>query len=159
MNSVELSDVAIFTSDWTIETLDRYVSSNIINFTSESDHSREWDNVRKSRFIESLILGLPVPQLVIARDTADRHKFFVVDGRQRLSTISQFYDGELTLVGLEIWKELEGNTYDSIEFNPYLCEATNNLDACLLRVAIIKNWQDESLLVNIRSRLRFGYDN
>jgi hypothetical protein len=158
MNSVKLSDVVISNSEWKIETIARYFSRNIINFSSEIAPVNEWNNVCKSRFIESLILGLPVPQLVLAHDAADSQKFVVIDGRQRLLAISQFYDEEFALTGLELWQELEGHTYDSIESNLYLRKAIDNLDASLLRVVLIRNWQDESLLSDIRSRLKPSYD-
>ena len=47
-----------------------------------------WDRKRASRFIESLILGLPVPQIFLYQ--MDRNKYSVIDGQQRLLTIYFF---------------------------------------------------------------------
>lgn len=44
-----------------------------------------WDEYRKSRFIESLLLGIPIPSIFVAQD--NQGKWDVVDGLQRLSTI------------------------------------------------------------------------
>lgn len=155
MNSVKLSEVTISNSDWLVETLVRYFDNDIVSFSPQIDQlAREWDDISKSRFIESLILGFPIQQLVLASSSTERNKFIVIDGRQRLIALSQFYNSDLSLTGLEFWRELEGNTYDSLKSNSYLSDAIHNLDTSVLRVSLIRNWQDESLLSDIRSRLK-----
>jgi Protein of unknown function DUF262 len=155
MNSVKLSEVTISNHDWLVETIVRYFDNDIVSFSPQIDRlAREWNDVSKSRFIESLILGFPIQQLVLASSLTERNKFIVIDGKQRLLALSQFYSSDLILTGLEFWRELEGNTYDSLKSNPYLSDAIVNLDASVLRVSLIRNWQDESLLSDIRSRLK-----
>lgn len=78
-----------------------------------------WDNVRKSRLIESLLLRFPLPAFYF--DVANEDKWLVVDGLQRLSTIKHFLlglekDGFLKLIGLEILKDLEGKTFKELDF-------------------------------------------
>jgi hypothetical protein len=157
MTSLKISEIAVSNSNWKIEDIARLFANNVIYLSDRIDRpSRDWDIIRKSRFIESLNLGLPSPQLVLAADLSERNIFSVVDGKQRLLAISQFYNGDFALTGLEIWKELEGHTYDSIASNPYLSQAIYNLDASSVRVAIVRNWQDESLLLDLRSRLKIN---
>lgn len=50
-----------------------------------------WDKKTASRFIESILLGLPVPSLFFA-NTSDSRKL-IVDGYQRVKTICDYYDG------------------------------------------------------------------
>ncbi|WP_102194677.1 DUF262 domain-containing protein [Microbacterium aurantiacum] len=50
-----------------------------------------WRQTQMSRFIESLLLGLPVPGIFLVRDRAN--KLLVLDGQQRLRTLRMFYDG------------------------------------------------------------------
>lgn len=47
-----------------------------------------WDESRKTRFIESLILGIPIPPIFVFTD--EHGKWELIDGLQRLSTIFQF---------------------------------------------------------------------
>jgi len=54
-----------------------------------------WDQVRKSRFIESMILGLPIP-LMFVSDTPGGN-LEIVDGAQRIQTLQQFSNGDLRL--------------------------------------------------------------
>ena len=50
-----------------------------------------WRILEASRFIESLLLGLPVPAIFLARD--ENEKLLVIDGQQRLRTLQYFYNG------------------------------------------------------------------
>lgn len=71
-----------------------------------------WDDRRQSRFIESLLIGLPIPFLFFA-DIQDG-RLEVVDGMQRLSTCKAFLNDELVLVGLERLSELDGFSYSNL---------------------------------------------
>jgi hypothetical protein len=71
-----------------------------------------WDPRRQSRFIESVLIGLPIPFLFFA-DMADG-RLEVVDGRQRLSTCAEFLSSELVLVGLERLSELDGFKFSDL---------------------------------------------
>jgi uncharacterized protein with ParB-like and HNH nuclease domain len=51
-----------------------------------------WDDEQKSKFIESILLGIPLPPIFVAQK--ENSKWSVVDGLQRLSTILQL-TGEL----------------------------------------------------------------
>jgi hypothetical protein len=66
-----------------------------------------WEHARKSRFIESLLMGLPIPFLFFWESPATG-KLEIVDGAQRLRTISQFVRGELVLDELDELDALQG---------------------------------------------------
>lgn len=51
-----------------------------------------WTINDASKFIESLLLGLPVPSVFFMRET-DTNKLLVIDGQQRLKTLEFFYEG------------------------------------------------------------------
>lgn len=51
-----------------------------------------WNLKQSSRFIESLLLGLPVPGIFLSKDP-DTQQLLVVDGQQRLRTLQFFYEG------------------------------------------------------------------
>ena len=50
-----------------------------------------WDKKESSRFIESILLGLPVPSVFLANTTDGRK--LIVDGYQRIKTVYDFYKG------------------------------------------------------------------
>jgi hypothetical protein len=55
-----------------------------------------WEDERKTRFIESLLMGLPIPFLFFW-ESPNTGKLEVVDGSQRLRTIEQFILGDFAL--------------------------------------------------------------
>src|ERR1051326_9001103 len=48
-----------------------------------------WSDYQKTRFIESLLLGIPIPPIFVAEDR--NGKWELVDGLQRLSTVLSFF--------------------------------------------------------------------
>jgi hypothetical protein len=66
-----------------------------------------WEHERKSRFIESVLMGLPIPFLFFW-ENPDTGKLEVVDGSQRLRTIEEFVLGDLVLGDLEELSLLTG---------------------------------------------------
>lgn len=66
-----------------------------------------WEQERKSRFIESLLMGLPIPFLFFW-ESQTTGKLEIVDGSQRLRTIQQFLENELILGELDELDRLEG---------------------------------------------------
>ena len=80
-----------------------------------------WSLKKKSRFIESLMLDLPIPLFYF--DEGDNKKWYVVDGLQRMSTLEHFMLGsgdigknksELKLESLEFLVEYNGKTWSDL---------------------------------------------
>jgi hypothetical protein len=72
-----------------------------------------WEAERKSRFIESLLMGLPIPFLFFWENPGSG-KLEIVDGSQRLRTIQQFVLGDLTLGELDELTQLEGLKFSDL---------------------------------------------
>lgn len=68
-----------------------------------------WTDNTCSYFIESVLMGLPIPYMFFA--DADEGKIEIVDGAQRMTALANFVNGELTLTGLEILTTVNGKTY------------------------------------------------
>lgn len=69
------------------------------------DYQREfvWNSKQKSRFIESLLLNLPIPYIFVADIGSGENegRLEIVDGSQRIRTLHQFTSDKLTLEGLQ----------------------------------------------------------
>lgn len=61
-------------------------------YVPEFQRSFVWSLPDASRFVESLLLGLPVPGVFLAKEPAT-NRLFVIDGQQRLKSLQYFYDG------------------------------------------------------------------
>src|SRR5262249_9059744 len=121
-----------------------------------------WKRDRKSRFIESLIVGLPIPQIVLAESKKDRGKFIVLDGKQRLLAILQFWglaDGEnnkYALSGLTLREDLKQKTFEELSTDPRRQADYNALCNQAIRTVVIRNWRDTDFLHTVFLRLNTG---
>ncbi|WP_315081989.1 DUF262 domain-containing protein [uncultured Clostridium sp.] len=98
-----------------------YTEREAIDVHPEFQRIFRWSNKQKSRFIESILLGIPIPPIFIAEDSD--LNWDVIDGVQRLSTIFEFLgvliddDNKLVeptvLVETKILKELDGKVWDN----------------------------------------------
>ncbi|SIS41240.1 DUF262 domain-containing protein [Neptunomonas antarctica] len=71
-----------------------------------------WSPVEQSRFIESLILGLPVPNIFLALDRITKN-LNIVDGQQRLKTLQRYLGGKFALSNSKkIHEDLRGCYYN-----------------------------------------------
>ena len=80
-------DLSATPNDFNVITLHNFVESGAIVIPGFQRHY-VWDIRRASKLIESLILGLPVPQLFLYEES--RNRFLVIDGQQRLMSIYYF---------------------------------------------------------------------
>lgn len=85
-----------------------------INYDLNPDYQRRrrWSDDKKSKLIESIIINIPIPPVFLYE--YDYGKYEVMDGKQRLSAISDFYSDSFSLTGLDEWAELNGKTYSSL---------------------------------------------
>ncbi len=77
-------DISVIPNDFNIITIFNLIDSGAVEMPV-FQRNYIWDKKRASRFIESLILGLPVPQIFLYQK--ERNKFLVIDGQQRLLSI------------------------------------------------------------------------
>lgn len=67
-----------------------------------------WSEIQKSRLIESILLGLPIPSFYFSEDSKN-NKYIIVDGLQRLCALKDFWiEEKLKLTGLQFLTDLEG---------------------------------------------------
>jgi hypothetical protein len=79
------------------------------------DYQREftWEESRKWRFIESIVIGLPIPFLFFWEDP-ESGKLEIVDGSQRLRTLQEFIYDDLVLYELEKLPLLNGCRFSDL---------------------------------------------
>lgn len=91
----------------------------IVQMFHESDffipeYQREfiWRNKERSRFIESIMLGLPIPMMFVAE--MDDGRLEIVDGAQRIQTLEAFLSDSLVLDTLEKLTQLNGFRFSDL---------------------------------------------
>ncbi|WGS50151.1 DUF262 domain-containing protein [Paraburkholderia sp. D15] len=165
-----VSESAITTTDWTVETIVSQIQKGNIDLSPQFQRRFAWTDLRRSQFIESLALRYPVPQIVLARDPSQANKLLVLDGKQRLMTLAQFFGVKkigrtpltlepLKLTGLAIKKDWNGQTLSSIKRgvkNRKLVEDLAVLENATIRSVVVSSWQSEEFLYSIFVRLNQG---
>ena len=84
-------DISSWGADYDVEGLVKRLERNDI-YIPTFQRAYVWTLKEASRFVESLLLGLPVPGVFLARDP-DSKRLLVIDGHQRLKTLQYFYSG------------------------------------------------------------------
>lgn len=157
------SDAVLWSTDWTTETIISQLKKGNIELNPEFQRRDAWGAERKSSFIESIILGLPIPQIILAERKDKRGSYIVIDGKQRLLSIRQFCvtDEEdifdpLKLKGMKILKDLNGKNFNKIkgelDFSRYISAFENQS----IRTVFIRNWPNQNFLYTVFLRLNAG---
>jgi len=100
------------TRDYAIDFLVEQFREDEFFINPEYQRQFVWDKERKCRFIESILLGYPIPIMFFSDN--DDGRCDIVDGAQRTSTLEEFLTGDLVLSELKKLTELNGFTYNQL---------------------------------------------
>lgn len=148
----------------------RMIKEKDINLQPEFQRKFIWDKKTMSRFIESLLLSIPIPTIFLAENgNKEEYTYDVIDGQQRLSTIFSFLkeglsDNEIKnlptylqeelspfkLSGLETLAEFNSKGYQDLE------EKKKKLSNVFLPVVIVLKDSSEDIKYDIFSRINRG---
>jgi hypothetical protein len=95
-----------------ISTFKEMVSKQI-NLSPDFQRRDRWNNEKGSRFIESIIMNVPIPPVFLGED--EYGKYLVLDGRQRLTAVFRFLNNEYPLEKLKVWPELNDCIFSTLE--------------------------------------------
>src|ERR1017187_5928759 len=98
--------------DLPISTLPERIKEQI-NLNPDFQRRDRWDQDKQSRFLESIIMNVPIPPVFLGEDQYGT--YVVLDGRQRLTAVNEFLKNTFKLKGLEVWDELNGKTYNDLQ--------------------------------------------
>ena len=151
-------------SDKSMSDLFRMIKEREVNLQPDFQRGFIWDKGTMSRFIESLLLSIPIPTVFLSENNDDT--FDVIDGQQRLTTIFAFMSSSLDertslpehlkelqplrLSGLDTLKNLNKTTYDD------LGDKKRKFNNVSIPVVIIKKDSSEDIKYDIFSRINRG---
>ena len=134
--------ISSYGADYPVDGLVKRINAGSI-YIPKFQRGYVWNVHRASRFIESLLLGLPVPSVFLSKEQ-DSNKLLVIDGQQRLRTLQFFYNGlfeptERKFKLKNVTERFLNATYDSLDEDDRL-----RLDDSILHAIIIKQEQPEA---------------
>lgn len=152
-------DISSYGADYDVEGLVKRLDRGDI-LVPQFQRNYVWNHAEASRFIESLLLGLPVPAIFLAREPKS-NKLLVIDGQQRLKTLQFFYNGYFNpqkeeekkriFKLIRVQSEFEGLTYETLSENDRI-----KLNDSLIHAIIIKQESpkdDDTSIYQIFDRL------
>ena len=122
----EEKEVSYDTKEYTVELLVQKYTDGLTDNENElyiPEYQREftWPDDYRARFIESVLLGLPIPYIFTARPYKDIYddqgRIEIVDGSQRIRTLAHFIDNKTELKGLEKLTELNGFFFRDLDIS------------------------------------------
>lgn len=91
----------------------RKIEKGEVNLSPDFQRAFVWDIEKQSRLIESILIRIPLPAFYL--DASDQTRWAVVDGLQRLTTLSRYCREEtFELTGLQFLVELEGCRFSEL---------------------------------------------
>jgi hypothetical protein len=149
--------ITSYGADYPVELLVNQLESGDL-YTPDFQRSYVWSVQMASRFVESLLLGLPVPGIFISKEP-ETETHLIIDGQQRLKTLQYFFKGlfppldrGFSLVGVQT--RFKGITYDDL-----MPVDRRRLNNSILHTTIIRQddpAEDKSSIYHIFERLNSG---
>lgn len=102
------------TKDFNLDYLNHTLKggSIFINVAPEYQRRQRWSKKKRSQLIESFLLNIPVPPIFLYE--TEYSEYEVVDGRQRIETIREFFSNNFALSELELWSELNNKRFEQL---------------------------------------------
>lgn len=132
-------------ADYTVDSLVKRMRTRAF-VIPEFQRNFIWTQRHASRFIESLLMGLPVPGIFLYKQS-NNNTHLVIDGQQRLVSLRAFYDGnfgekKFRLIGVrEPWLE---KTYNELDLSDQL-----KLDDSIVHATIFQQDKPQDVLNSI----------
>lgn len=144
---IDAGDILVPTFNW-----NRPEKAEIVGFQRQY----VWPRPKADRFIESLLLGLPVPGVFLVKEPSG--VLLVLDGHQRLHTLQSFYGGvineEVYKLSDAVQQRFVGQRYKDLD-----TEDRRRLDDSIIHATVIRQdepTEDQSSIYTIFERLNTG---
>lgn len=146
-------DTKEYTLELLISKFNRFIEENKSTEIYIPFYQRKfvWKDDRQSKFIESILIGLPIPPMYFAE--VEEGILEVIDGSQRIRTVNRFLRNELKLKGMDKLPELNGLT-----FNEFSSSRKRKISNVSLRAIVVTDIEKDSLGIRheIFERLNTG---
>ncbi|MGH7204874.1 MAG: DUF262 domain-containing protein [Nitrospiraceae bacterium] len=149
--------ITSYGADYPVDGLVRRIADGSI-FVPQFQRGYVWNLSQASRFIESLLLGLPVPGIFLSKES-DSQKLLVIDGQQRLRTLQYFYEGIFQPTQKAFALRGVQSKFNGITYKTLPDEDRRRLDDSILHAIIVKQdepSEDQSSVYYLFERLNTG---
>jgi uncharacterized protein with ParB-like and HNH nuclease domain len=155
-------DITSYGADYTVDGLVKKLNRGDI-FIPNFQREYVWSQIEASKLVESLLLGLPIPGIFLAKES-ESNKLLVIDGQQRLRSLQFYINGYFNPIEgkktkrifklVKVQKEFEGRTFDQLEESDRLM-----VEDSIIHATIIKQEspsEDNTSVYHVFERLNSG---
>jgi hypothetical protein len=148
-------EIIAYGADYPVDGLVKRIDAGDI-YVPDFQRDFIWTKKQSDRFVESLLLGLPVPGIFLARDE-DTKRLLVLDGQQRLRTLRDFYRGVIRgreFVLEEVQPRFRGRGYQTLDEDD-----RRRLDDSILHATVVRQdnpEEDQSSIYYLFERINTG---
>lgn len=151
MNAEVTRDIFSKLEYWSVYDIKKNFDEGRLN-VPDFQRNDVWQNPDKSRLIESILRGIPIPSIYLAEE--EEGKYVVIDGQQRINSIVQYSDGKFGLSGLNVLTNLKNQRYSNLKGEHK--QLASRLDHARIPVIIISTRADDEIVYEIFNRLNTG---
>jgi hypothetical protein len=164
LDAADYTGLAVGSRDWTVETIISQIRKDNINLAPAFQRRNAWNDVKRSRFIESLILNVPIPEIALAEYQNEEDRYFVLDGKQRLMTLASLEPGSPyrsnwsseKFSGLRRLDYLNNVTLDDFYVAADFKSERRRLENASIRCSFITKYRNEEVLYDLFYRINSG---
>lgn len=163
ISSFNPSEIVVYSRDWTIETIFNQIKLGNIDLNPKFQRRNAWNDEKRSKLIESIIMSYPIPEIVLAEDPNKKKSFIVIDGKQRLLTIAGFIENDSyrywdipKLRKLTVLNKLNQISYEKLRTESEFADVFREFNNSSLRCTVITNFTQTDVLYDIFYRLNSG---
>ena len=129
-------EISSFGADYDVEGLVRRLGKGDITIP-DWQRNFVWTYANASRFIESLLLGLPVPGIFMGTDPETKQQY-VIDGQQRLKTLKGFYEGKFPNSDRDFKLTGINSRFANLTYNGLESMDRRSLDNSIIHATIVR---------------------
>jgi hypothetical protein len=149
--------ISSYGADYPVDGLVKRIQEGAI-YIPQFQRGFVWKLPEASRFIESLLLGLPVPAIFLAKEQPTG-KLLVIDGQQRLRTLQYFYEGVFADTGRQFALKGVQSQFQNATYKSLSDEDKRRLADSIIHAIVVKQDEpsdDQSSVYYIFERLNSG---
>lgn len=139
--------------DYAVRTLVDMVMEGDLILNPDYQRLYRWEPEKASRFVESIVLNIPVPVVYFAEEGDGT--FSVIDGQQRLTSLINFIKPEagqaLTLTGLKLRPDINNKSFNELDRTD-----RSAITKRPIRCIVVLNESDKALKFEVFERLNTG---
>lgn len=106
------NSLVIQQSDFSLSAIYEMVQNQSIDLFPHYQRRDRWNSEKQSALIESFLLNVPIPPVYLSEDNYGEYS--VIDGKQRITAIYEFLNGNLKLKNLKEFSTLDGYGFNDL---------------------------------------------